>query len=268
MCAQTLIKICGITNLADAQRCADAGADALGFIFAPYSKRYVTPQQAKQIGLTLGPSTGRVGVYVESKSDVILRQAEEARLSAVQLHGDVTPEVLQEVSQWYPVLRVLTPAQVAAQFDSQDLQNSQNIQNSPDMKITVLLDAPQAGGGIPLDWRAVRRQIDAKATNPASVTIFTSHREDHAEGVESHVESSVESYPQSYPQVEQTTRQTEKADFWLAGGLGAHNVAEAMRILKPRGVDAVSRLEARAGVKDLRAVRDFVAAVRAADADT
>lgn len=267
MQTKTLIKICGITNLADAQKCADMGADALGFIFAPHSKRYVTPQQAKQIGLALGPSTGRVGVYVESSSDVILRQAEEARLSAVQLHGDVTLEVLQEVSQWYPVLRVLTPAQLSEQVSAR--------LDSQDMRITVLLDAPQAGGGIPLDWCAIRRQIDADTTNPTphSVTDFTSHGKNHAtdhaeDPVEGYVEGLVKSYPQSYPQDEQMDKQIKKADFWLAGGLGAHNVAEAMRILKPRGVDAVSRLEARAGIKDLRAVRDFVAAVRAADADT
>lgn len=137
------VKICGTTNLPDALHAAEAGADALGFIFAPVSKRRVTAQVAREVGLSVGPSVARVGVFMGQPLDEVLRTAEAARVSAVQLHGTLPGVYVEAVAAYYPVLRVLGP---------EDLRTG-NVQAVPG--VTLMLDAPQPGSGQPLDWSAL-----------------------------------------------------------------------------------------------------------------
>ncbi|MPY67081.1 phosphoribosylanthranilate isomerase [Deinococcus sp. SDU3-2] len=199
------VKVCGTTSVHDAVLAAEAGADALGFIFAPVSKRLVTPEVAREAGLNVGPVVARVGVFLGQGLDEVLRTAEAARVSAVQLHGPLAPLYLKAVAAYYPVLRVLRPADLGREATAEEL-------GLPG--VTPMLDAPQPGGGQPLDWAALRGLFPAGG--------------------------------------------------WLAGGLGPENVAEAVRILKPAGVDAVTRLEAAGGIKDAERVRAFIQAARGA----
>jgi len=90
------VKICGTTNLEDAQAAVDAGADALGFVFAQ-SPRRIRPSEAKRIIAALPGKVETVGVFVNQKSEVILETAEKAGLTAVQLHGDETLEFAHEL---------------------------------------------------------------------------------------------------------------------------------------------------------------------------
>ena len=85
------VKICGMTNLEDALAAVDAGADALGFVFAE-SPRRVEPAVAGQITRALEEPIEKVGVFVNETAERIGEIAEEAGLTAVQLHGDETPE--------------------------------------------------------------------------------------------------------------------------------------------------------------------------------
>ncbi len=86
----TWIKICGNTNLEDAQAAAAAGADALGFIFAAHSPRCITPEQAAAIIGQLPPTVEKVGVFADDPVERVFAVAEQARLTAVQLHGSET----------------------------------------------------------------------------------------------------------------------------------------------------------------------------------
>src|SRR5258708_26125048 len=88
---RTWIKICGTTSLEDALASVAAGADALGFIFAP-SKRRITPAQAREIVRQLPDKVERVGVFVDESADVISAMVEQVGLTAVQLHGTESPE--------------------------------------------------------------------------------------------------------------------------------------------------------------------------------
>ena len=89
----TLVKICGITNPGDARVAADAGADAVGFIFAE-SPRRVGVEEARAISIALPEIVIRVGVFVDEEPVEILRISREVGLDLVQLHGDETPETV------------------------------------------------------------------------------------------------------------------------------------------------------------------------------
>ena len=92
----TIVKVCGITNVADARAAAEAGADAVGFIFAE-SPRKVGAEEVKKISLALPENVLKVGVFVNETPGEVLRTASEAGLDVAQLHGDETPGEVAEV---------------------------------------------------------------------------------------------------------------------------------------------------------------------------
>jgi phosphoribosylanthranilate isomerase len=81
------IKICGNTTLADALLASEAGADAVGFVFAP-SPRQVTPQQVAPIVRHLPPALEKIGVFVDATLQEITAAVESCSLTGVQLHFD------------------------------------------------------------------------------------------------------------------------------------------------------------------------------------
>lgn len=84
-------KICGITRPQDARVAADAGADAIGLVFAE-SPRKVGVEDAKEIAAALPDGVLKVGVFVNAGADEVLRIAREVGLDWAQLHGDEGPE--------------------------------------------------------------------------------------------------------------------------------------------------------------------------------
>jgi phosphoribosylanthranilate isomerase len=88
----TRVKICGITNLADAQAAVGAGADALGFNFYEPSPRHLTVPAAAGISKQLPPFVMRVGVFVNAPEELVTRAIGECGLAMLQFHGDEPPE--------------------------------------------------------------------------------------------------------------------------------------------------------------------------------
>jgi phosphoribosylanthranilate isomerase len=84
----TWVKICGMTNLEDALVAVDAGADAVGFVFYEKSPRCVTVETAREIVKKLPSSLDKVGVFVNEPVERVTTIADDAGLTAVQLHGD------------------------------------------------------------------------------------------------------------------------------------------------------------------------------------
>ncbi len=91
------VKICGITNVADARAVVQAGADALGLNFFRGSPRFVDLQQAKAIVAALPPEMVKVGVFVDTPAAEIGRIFDELPLDLIQLHGDQPPEFLLDL---------------------------------------------------------------------------------------------------------------------------------------------------------------------------
>src|SRR6185295_1925825 len=99
-----LVKVCGITNLEDALAAAQAGADALGFNFYSRSPRYVAPETARTIIDRLRgdyPALRPVGVFVNESTEEIEKIAAVAGVSALQLHGNETPEYCKALKSFY-----------------------------------------------------------------------------------------------------------------------------------------------------------------------
>jgi phosphoribosylanthranilate isomerase len=86
------VKICGITNLADAQVAVEAGADALGFNFYEKSPRFIPTAAAAEISRALPPFTLRTGVFVNPSEELVRRAIGECGLNLLQFHGDEPPD--------------------------------------------------------------------------------------------------------------------------------------------------------------------------------
>lgn len=86
------VKICGLTNLTDAQAAVEAGADLLGFIFAEQSPRRMTVEAVAAFVRHLPLHVLRVGVFVDPVEDLVMQAASACGLNLLQFHGSESPE--------------------------------------------------------------------------------------------------------------------------------------------------------------------------------
>jgi phosphoribosylanthranilate isomerase len=139
-----LIKFCGITRVEDAFAAADAGAAAIGFVFAPSSPRAIRPEAARDIARAMPPFVLRVGVFVDQSGSHVRSVIENVGLDAVQLHGRETPTAAWV---WPRVIKALPrdvdPQAAAAEWPEE---------------VTLLIDAASGdapgGTGRLADWPA------------------------------------------------------------------------------------------------------------------
>ncbi len=147
----TKVKICGITNLEDALVSAKFGADALGFNFYEKSPRYIAPKKAREIIEQLPQEILKVGVFVNESQDKIVKIAEIAKLDALQLHGEETPEFARELKQ-KTNLEIIKAFRVSPDFAPEDV-----VQYEVD---AILLDAyspkEHGGTGETFDWEIAK----------------------------------------------------------------------------------------------------------------
>ena len=151
------IKICATTNLEDALMSVAAGADALGFILAPSTRR-VTPEQVAGIVTELPAQVEKIGVVVNEAPAQVAELAERARLTGVQLHGDEPPEQLADFR------RALGSRKIIKTLQARDLQDGKGrlddyLREAGSID-AILLDSGtpdnRGGTGIPFDWGAVQ----------------------------------------------------------------------------------------------------------------
>lgn len=87
-----IVKICGITNAPDGLAAAEAGADALGFMFYEKSPRHISIPQAAEVIRQLPPFVIKAGVFVDASEDLVMRAIGDCGLNLLQFHGKETPE--------------------------------------------------------------------------------------------------------------------------------------------------------------------------------
>ena len=203
----TLIKICGITSVKEAEFLNKHQVDFAGFVlFYPKSKRNVTLEKAKEIMSVLKDSIQTVAVVVSPT----IEQAKEiqgAGFSYIQIHKDVPQGFYEQCS--IPVLKA---------FNVNDMEHFEEYHRNSAIAGYVF-DAVEPGSGKVFDWKLVK----------------------------------------NIPRDEKL--------FLLAGGLCSENVSEAIRYIKPDGVDVSSGVEyedrqGKETGKDPERIADFVKAVR------
>ena len=140
---RVFVKICGTTNVVDAEVAVEAGADAVGVIFAP-SRRMVDVEQAREIVDAVAGRALVVGVFRDHLAQEVIDIAEEVGLDVAQLHGAESPATSHTVHASVPLLfRAMAAG---------DPQLGEIDDHGGD---AVLLDAPVPGGGRTFDWSLV-----------------------------------------------------------------------------------------------------------------
>lgn len=190
------VKICGLSTHEAVAAAVEAGADALGFVFAE-SPREVTPEQARELCAGVPPNVVRVAVMRHPHKEQWERVLEVFEPNWLQTDADDFRWI--ELPPGCEALPVYRENDVPADSDLPD---------------RLLFEGTQSGAGRVADW-------------------------DEASGL------------------------ARVAEVILAGGLNADNVEEAIRFVRPWGVDVSSGVERARGEKDPAKIREFIARVRA-----
>jgi len=141
------VKICGITNLEDALNSADAGCDALGFVFYKQSPRYITPEKASKIIRHLPPHILKIGVFVDGQEKTIRRVAKLCRLDMLQFHGEESPGFCARFAD-YKIIRAF---RVKKKVDVKDILKY----NTFAYLFDTFIKSKRGGTGRKFDWNLV-----------------------------------------------------------------------------------------------------------------
>jgi len=204
-----LIKICGITNLKDAQNAVSFGADALGFVFAK-SPRRIDPKKAKEIIEKIKGKALATGVFVNESATRVEETAEYCGLDAIQLHGNETPLYCANIK----VDRIIKAFRIKDTASLKAIKGYDNV-------FAYLLDTfskdRYGGTGRAFDW-----DIAVKAKSLGKPII-------------------------------------------LSGGLNSGNIGEAIKVVRPYGVDISSSIESEPGKKDAGLMKCIIEEIKALD---
>src|SRR5579859_16114 len=152
----TWIKICGTTSVEDALSSIEAGADALGFIFAR-SKRRVTPEQAQAIIRELPQSVEKIGVFMDAGPLEIGRIVSGVDLTGIQMHGEA--DFPPEVYRYLPKQRRDSMRKIKTVIVQQAFEGTFDFYAAvPDAVDTWLFDSG-AGSGQPFGWLEAREKL-------------------------------------------------------------------------------------------------------------
>ncbi|MEE1013199.1 MAG: phosphoribosylanthranilate isomerase [Clostridia bacterium] len=196
----TKIKLCGMKRPCDIDWANELMPEYVGFVFAPGSKRYVSPEQAAALSASLKEDITPVGVFVDEAPETIARLVQEKVIELVQLHGS-------EDNGYIKNLRAKVSCPIIQAFR---VEGERDIAAAQDSAADYIMLDSGGGTGKPFDHGLI------EGLNRA---------------------------------------------FFLAGGLDAANVQEAIQMCRPYAVDASSSLETD-GVKDKKKMSAFVNAVR------
>jgi phosphoribosylanthranilate isomerase len=223
----TWIKICGITNLEDALMAVEAGADALGFVFYEKSPRKIDSETARRIVAELPLNVEKIGVFVLQDSEPASQIAEG--LTSLQIHVRLP---LGEPNQGRELVAVAA---------------------AKPRKYYLAMPAAWFLGEGPVTAN-LSSLVEKRPERPFDRILLDSGTPEQPGGT-----GKTFDWEKAAPRFEQIS---EGLNVIVAGGLNPANVAQAIRILRPWGVDVSSGVEASPGKKDPEKVHAFVRAVR------
>lgn len=241
--ARPAVKICGIMQEETLRGMDGLPVDYIGFIFAPKSRRYVTPERAGALieasrvsRMADGRSPLAVGVFVDPTVEELAAVLEAAPLDVVQLHGKrETPEYCREVGRRFGV-------EVWRALAADGTEETEGVESSPTP------DAA-AGAAVQSGDPAGPARLAAYAGAVSAVLIDT------AGG------GTGRAFPwEVIPAYEQAARAAGLRLF-VAGGLDPDNVSELLSAYAPDGVDISSGVETD-GVKDASKIAAFAERVK------
>lgn len=186
----TRVKICGLTTAEDVRLAVEAGADAVGFVHVPRSRRFVDRERLRALCREAGPMVARVGVIADLPLAEALSLAETAPLTVLQLHGT-------EDRAYVAALRAALDPRIAlwraVRGDSPDARQAA-LALTEDLEALVL--DSDGGSGTPFDWESAEAfepglpVILAGGLTPANVTAAIQRLRPFAVDVASGVEAS------------------------------------------------------------------------------
>ena len=250
---RTRIKICGLTREQDVDAAVAAGADAVGFVLYEASPRHVTAERAAELARRLPPFVTPVLLFVNAPAIEIIAACARISLALVQFHGDESPEACLRIGRPFmraariPLDEFWTPTLAAARASGGSLPLSSG--NGAQFTLG------RPGGESPANptrFDLVKYAQDFKA---AQAILLDAHVEGYGGGGKTFNWSLLP------PSV--------NAHLVLSGGLTPANVTDGILQVRPRcktlAVDVSSGVEISKGIKSPEKIRQFVAAVRAAD---
>ncbi len=131
----TKVKICGLSNKEAVETVVSAGADYIGFVFAP-SKRQVTLEEAAELAKLIPVNVKKVGVFVSPSRAELLEAIDKVGLDLIQVHGQVADDLFEDLS--------------CASIQAVQVDGNGHVPNS--QADYLLFDAPVAGSGKTFDW--------------------------------------------------------------------------------------------------------------------
>ncbi len=232
----TWVKICGITNLEDALTAVEAGADAVGFVFHQSSPRNVEAATAREIVAQLPPKVEKVGVFGDLSQEHLVAIVNEVRLTGMQCRLRKNSSApAGEADRFLEPVKMLLP-----------------------LSVTLLLQDDSRLKALMADFSRMAddqsRLGRRRRANPVDTFLLDSSTRLQPGGT-----GKTFDWKKVAPLVEVMSKSVKVV---VAGGLTPDNVADAIHILKPWGVDVSSGVEAIPGKKDPEKVRAFVQAVR------
>jgi phosphoribosylanthranilate isomerase len=224
------VKICGITNIEDAMAAVEAGADALGFVFAE-SPRHVDPETAAGIRGKLPPFISTVGVFANQETEEIVSVMWSTGLDFAQIHGEVlgirgekdlihrgtSPGIGLTVHAAATLRGMIRGVRVGCREDLAAAQRDRLAEICDALLLDAHIEGKMGGTGQTFDWDLA---IEARSLGMPII---------------------------------------------LAGGLNPENVEEAVRKVRPYAVDVSSGVEALPGRKDHQKMKEFIRNAKRAD---
>jgi phosphoribosylanthranilate isomerase len=240
----TWVKICGITNREDAMTALDAGADALGFVFYEKSPRNVSPKTVREIVAGLPTEIEKVGVFVGNAPENYLEIVHSSGLTGSQFCFGPR----------------LDSANGTATYGAGCFPPG--FKSYLSIPAEWLIESKDSGSHFISSLARAEESARSRPGNEAFPAFLQTIFLDSGNLQQPGGTGVAFDWQKAAPMVE---RLKQIVRVVVAGGLDPTNVAEAIRILRPWGVDVSSGVETKPGKKGPEKVRAFVAAVRQAE---